>query len=356
MLVGIQDPLYRRKDPVTDIYRQILDANNIKYVDVNINKPEFWEQVKTLDAFIYRWANSEYYQQIAHALFPVVEDGYKVKCFPNYATCWHYDDKLKQSLMLKAHNFPTCEAFVSWNLKEALEWAETAELPQVFKLKAGSGSMNVKLVRTRGQLIKLTKQMFNSGINPEKRDFLHTIKTFNFDPVIIFRFYAIKFRNRYIRREDYMWSKERNYVYFQKFMPNNEYDTRVQITGDRAYAFIRYNRPNDFRASGSNNWSLDKDKIDMEFVKVAFEVSKYFGFQSMAYDFVYDENRKPAIVEISYCFGDYPEFSTGYWDPNLVWHDGRFMPQYFELVDLLNMPELKLPDSILPVSSYKKLM
>ena len=75
--------------------------------------------------------------------------------------------------------------------------------------------------------------------------------------------------------------------------------------------------------------------------------------QSMAYDFIYDENRKPVIVEISYCFGDYPEFSTGYWDESLIWHDGKFLPQYFELVDLLSKEDMILPERINPSSSYK---
>jgi hypothetical protein len=73
----------------------------------------------------------------------------------------------------------------------------------------------------------------------------------------------------------------------------------------------------------------------------------------MAYDFIYDENKKPVIVEISYCFGDYPEFSNGYWDEYLTWHEGRFLPQYFELVDLLGRDDLILPEWVTPSSSYK---
>ena len=73
----------------------------------------------------------------------------------------------------------------------------------------------------------------------------------------------------------------------------------------------------------------------------------------MAYDFIYDENKNPLIAEISYTYGDYPEFSNGYWDKNLIWHSGHYFPEYFELVDALHMPELKLPDIELN-SPYKK--
>jgi len=34
---------------------------------------------------------------------------------------------------------------------------------------------------------------------------------------------------------------------------------------------------------------------------------------------------------------------TGYWDKDLNWHEGHFWPQFCQLQDLLNMPELKQP-------------
>jgi len=89
----------------------------------------------------------------------------------------------------------------------------------------------------------------------------------------------------------------------------------------------------------------------MELVKLGYQISKTMDFQVMAYDFIYDENKKPKLVEISYTYGDYPEFSTGYWDPDLKWHEGSFWTQYLELVDALNMPELKQP-FIKPTGHY----
>ena len=78
-------------------------------------------------------------------------------------------------------------------------------------------------------------------------------------------------------------------------------------------------------------------------LNIAFQISNKLKFKSMAYDFIYDERKKPVVVEMSYCYGDYPEFSTGFWDENLQWHDGEYIPQYFELVDLLGLTDLKQP-------------
>ncbi|MFC2110888.1 hypothetical protein ACFLQ5_00395 [Bacteroidota bacterium] len=34
---------------------------------------------------------------------------------------------------------------------------------------------------------------------------------------------------------------------------------------------------------------------------------------------------------------------NGYWDKNLNWIEGKFSPQHFEMIDLLNLPELACP-------------
>jgi hypothetical protein len=65
------------------------------------------------------------------------------------------------------------------------------------------------------------------------------------------------------------------------------------------------------------------------------------NFQSMAYDFVFDENEKPYIVEISYTFVDYAVHNCpGYYDENLNWHEGHYWPQ-FSILDML-YPELEI--------------
>lgn len=49
--------------------------------------------------------------------------------------------------------------------------------------------------------------------------------------------------------------------------------------------------------------------------------------QCLAYDFIFDLDNNPLIVEISYGFSvegyiDCP----GYWDSSLKWHEGEFNP------------------------------
>lgn len=344
--VGILKPFRGTVRSMLDVYKQILDFNDIEYIDLDINDPEFWDKVKTIDLFLAKISQVDDDLNLATQIIPVINNFLKIPCFPNYPTVWHYDDKVKQYYLLKQFNFPITEAYIFWDKKKALEWAETTSYPTVFKLKGGSGSVNVTLIKNKGKAKKIIKRAFGKGILPYTYDFFGKLKAFNYDIKKIAKYLLRPLRNKYIRHiNPYSnYTRHKNYVYFQKFLPGNTYDTRVAIVGDRAWAFKRFNRPNDFRASGSNNYDTRRDQLDMRMIKLAFEISHKLGFQSMAYDFVYDEDKNPSLVEISYTYGDYPEFSTGYFDPDLNWHDGKYVPEYLELVDSLNMPELKQPE------------
>lgn len=354
MKVGILKPFRGTYRSMILVYKQILEYNAIPYGDLDINSPNFWNEVKSCDLFLAKFSQIDDDLNLMAQILPVINLFLKINCFPNYNTAWHYDDKVKQDYLLRQFGFPVAEAYIFWDKKKALNWAENTKYPVVFKLKGGSGSTNVTLVKKKHHAKKLIRKSFSKGIHPHWHDIQGKLKAFNYDLTKILKYFLKPYYKKYIKDVNAFsnYTRHKNYIYFQKFMPNNEYDTRVAVLGKRAWAFKRFNRKNDFRASGSNNYDTRRNKIDMRMVKIAFEVSEKLGFQSMAYDFVYDEDRNPVIVEISYTYGDYPEFSTGYWDENLDWHDGKYVPEYLELVDALNMPELKQPEIELD-SPYK---
>lgn len=338
------------KDPERQVYLDILAYNGIEVIKTNINEDDFWNQVNSVDAFILKWGNTHDFQQIALNLIPIIEQKMKGRIFPDMATCWHYDDKIKQDYLLKEFGFPFVESWIFYDKNRAITWAETASYPVVFKLAKGSGSWNVFLVHSLKQANELIKLMFSKGKKIEATGIWQKYLLYNRNLSKLIRYYATKCTKRVVGGDyDKYWMKQKNYIYFQKFCPNNVYDTRVTTAGKRAHAFRRFVRKNDFRASGSDEWSLDPDKIDMQMVKTALEISSFFGYQSMAYDFVYDENKEPRIVEISYAYGraGYPDFMNGYWDAELNWQSGRYWPQCFELEDLLGISGLKLPPIML---------
>ena len=134
-----------------------------------------------------------------------------------------------------------------------------------------------------------------------------------------------------------MKGREKGYVYFQDFIPNNDSDIRVITVGDKAFAIKRMTRDGDFRASGSGKILYNKESIDERCVKIALDASKVMQTQCTAYDFVFDENGTPLIIEISYAFlmTAYDE-CEGYWDNNMNWHAESFNPEYWMIENLIN--------------------
>ena len=143
------------------------------------------------------------------------------------------------------------------------------------------------------------------------------------------------------------WSLQKNYCLFQKYYPNNNYDTRITIIGNRAFGVRRFTRNNDFRASGSGKTDYNKEYIDLRMIKIAFEISNKFKFQSMGYDFIYDEKKDPIIVEMSYTFPKIViDGADGYWDSDLIFHKEKSCSEYYQLVDLIKDHSLKMPNTI----------
>jgi len=345
VLVGIHKDQYGKFCPFLQKYEKILDYNNIEHIRLDASELDFWEKVRQLDLFIFRWKHIDDHHQLAKTIIPIIEKNMHIKCFPNMDTCWHYDDKIRQYYLLKHYGFPIIDSWVFWDKDKALQWIKTADLPIVFKLKGGAGSSNVILVKSKKQAIYLINRMFGKGIISGAVPDKSSIKYKSVKKYIRYRGSKIKILRQLRGMElDPHWQRNKNYVLFQKYLPNNEYDTRVTVIGNSALAFRRFNRDNDFRSSGSGKINYELKKIDIQFIKLAFEISNKMRFQSMAYDFLYDENKKPLFCEISYTYQDLAVYNCpGYWDSNLNWHEGHYWPQYFQLMDLLNMPEFKQP-------------
>ena len=132
------------------------------------------------------------------------------------------------------------------------------------------------------------------------------------------------------------WQPEKNYAYFQEFVPNNPYDTRISVIGDRAFGYRRFNRPNDFRASGSGNFDIEPAKIDLNCIKIAVNISKKLKFQSMAYDFLLKDEQY-LITEVSYTFVDWMvQKCPGYWNSDLKWVEGNMWPEKAQIEDFID--------------------
>jgi hypothetical protein len=95
-------------------------------------------------------------------------------------------------------------------------------------------------------------------------------------------------------------------------------------------------RQNDFRASGSGCIDYSRQRIDLECIRIAFEVAHKLDAQSIAFDFVSDSKRGQRIVEISYTYVPEAVYDCeGYWDNELQFQPGHVWPQDAILMDIL---------------------
>lgn len=337
----------RDSDCSSDKWISILKAKGHKVKIVDVNSPYLFDELKGVDAFMWRWAHLSNMRDIALRIFPVIENYLKIPCFPNLSTCWHYDDKIAQAYLLKSNNIPIPKTWVWYDYDSLSEWVENeATYPLVLKLYNGAGSKNVKLIKTSTNLLDWAKRLFSHGVFDLSEESLFKIENFSLGYYLRLRA-ALKtlkngrafFGQKVSVNPKNSFAFHKNYLLVQEFLPGNEFDTRVTVIGNRAFAFRRFNRPNDFRASGSGNIDFEYQNIDVRFVEMAFEVAKKLQMQSCAIDGLY-KNSEPIICEISYTFANWAVHNCpGHWeydvDGTLIWKEGQMWPEVAQLEDFL---------------------
>jgi glutathione synthase/RimK-type ligase-like ATP-grasp enzyme len=95
--------------------------------------------------------------------------------------------------------------------------------------------------------------------------------------------------------------KQYGYVYWQQFIPDNDCDYRVCVTGDYIYGLVRRVRPGGFTASGSGDHSpltLNSER-ELAAARLCIEASAELNTDWMAYDVVFDADNRPLILEMS---------------------------------------------------------
>lgn len=305
---------------------EYCERNNIPYKLVNPYENDIIEQLKDCDVFMWHHHHADYrdVQFAKSLLFSLQQKG--IKAFPDFNTTWHFDDKVAQKYLLESIKAPLVPTYVFYTKKEALQWVNQTTFPKVFKLKGGAGSSNVKLAKTKSQAKKLINKAFGRGFS--QYDGLSRLKdTWNgfLHGRDSFIGLCKSFVRLFIRTEfAKMHCKEKGYVYFQEFIPNNEFDIRVCVVDNKAFFIKRMCREGDFRASGSGRIIYDKNQIDERCVKIAFDINERLKTQSIGFDFVFDKKNNPLIVEISYGFvAHLYDNCQGYWTKDLQWHEGN---------------------------------
>ncbi|MFW6275045.1 MAG: ATP-grasp domain-containing protein [bacterium] len=336
----IRIAIHRRNGSYSERWTQYCENNGIPFKHVNCYDTDIINQLQGCDGLMWHWATSDYKAALAARQIILSLEKAKIKVFPDSNTSWHYDDKVGQKYLLEAIDAPLVKSYVFYSKQDAVKWINITKFPIVFKLRNGGGAYNVKLVKDKHAAKQLINKAFGTGFSradpysrlKERIRILKRDKSFKAAKLVVYGIARL-----FIKKEnEKLRNKEKGYIYFQDFIPDNTYDTRIVVIGNRCFGARRFCRPQDFRASGSGLFTYKPELIDKKMIKTAFDVTEKIGAQSLAFDFIIDKDT-PRIVEISYCFAiECCDDAPGFWDRNLTWHSGEVNLQYYMIEDFIS--------------------
>lgn len=310
-------------------FEQILDANAIEHRRIRYDQ-NFWTTAKDYSHFIARPKGAEPDLMLMEAILPELER-MGISCLPSEATFKCTGDKLRIACFFAANDIPSPATDALFTIRDADDWlARNGKFPVVAKLRKGASSRNVALLEDGDQLRKVCESMFGGRLYDGDlgAKFGRNAKSLSV------RVLQKNIRTRFDKRETPVRS---DCLLLQEYLPDNSYDTRVTVIGQRAFAFCRLNRPGDFRASGSGLIDFDISAVRQDCLNLAFSISDRFKFQSMAYDFAFDCHNQPAVIEMNYTYvSEAVRACPGYFDRSLTFvpSTGR-SPQVYQLQDFI---------------------
>jgi len=330
-IVAIQPDDYSsdpsKEDASSPRWATALAKKGVEVRWVDVHRADILEQLQGCHGFMWRWAHFKGMARIARRLLPVIEHELKLAIYPDQNTCWHYDDKIAQEYLMSAAGIPHPKTWIWFDREKALAWLDQACFPMIMKLATGAGASNVVLLKNKSEAATLTRKMFSgfheslSGGSAMKKA-RRAIKGFAQGTSLLDRGYE----------------PQAGYAFFQEFLAGNEFDTRVTVIGNRAFAFRRMNRPDDFRASGSGRIDWNIEAVDQNFVHLAFDAAAKLKTQSMAIDGLY-RGKEPVVGEISYTYASWAVAKCpGHWRRNagrLEWIEGAMWPEDAQIEDFL---------------------
>nr|MDA3840166.1 hypothetical protein [Patescibacteria group bacterium] len=307
---------------------------------VDVRSSQVVETIASCDAFMWRPSPTAADRAIASRLIPAVEQIAQKPCFFNSNMLRGFEDKVAQYYELAFARLPIAKTEVFWTEELALNFCKSATYPMVLKLANGYQSSNVILLDDYHSAVHYIKMLFNSGTlslayKPATpfRNFLRRSRQ-------AFNLLSGKYPNAPNAESDLQYG----YLYLQEYLPNNHLDTRVTIIGNHAFAFRRFNREGDFRASGSGRIDFNNEGIDLSAIHLAYDAAAKLKIPVAAVDILKYGNEN-IVCEINMCFAAWAVSQCpGHWiksignnsEPVLNYIEGRVDPEKIIFENFIN--------------------
>lgn len=310
--------IFKHSGKWRDGYLDYCEKMGIPYELIDPYQPDIAKQLDQFGAIVWNIQNYVLADILeARSILRVAEQK-GLKVFPDINTAWHFDDKIAQMYALQAVNAPIPQSWVFYLLDDCLAWLKTeAVYPLVAKLRCGSGSSNVKLLKTQDEAIRYAKRMFTMGFNPAPsllyKAYSKAQSSRNWRTILSRIKKIPEFLNT--RRHGKQLPIEKGYCYFQEFIPNDGYDIKVVVVGEKLSYLARKTRKGDFRASGGGDIYYEKSLVTDQIIQSSFDVSRALKLQCMGFDYVVDRRSGKGVI-IEMCYGFDAEALAGancYW-------------------------------------------
>ena len=333
--------VHERLGSFSDRWIEYLELNNIPYNKINIHRENLNQIFHEADILLCHLSQEDPYYWLVGSKLGLLGEIMGVKIYPDLWTNWFFDDKIIQKFLLDGISNINVPTHIYFSFKDAIKKVSSCKYPFVFKLKGGAGAVNVKLVKNKFSAFILVFKMFFLGI-PKISKYsllLNRLSKANGFKNKFYQFLIGSVSALKSSEIDFMFGREKGYFYMQDFINGADHDIRIIVIGNKKLiALKRFNRKNDFRASGSGSFiGLDKDSLSKDILHTSLGISKKLKAQSLALDFVYDKYGKFHLIEISHGFA-YQAYDvcSGYWNENLVWVDGNLNLSEEILINILS--------------------
>ncbi len=241
-------------------FERFLKTNGISYRFYEPMRSDFFETGSAFDLIVWRISDKIPHLYFAKQKIEFIEKHSNTIVYPSYRAVWNYEEKVRQEWFFTKENIPHIRTFESNDYAETLQFLKTCSYPIISKESTSCSSLGVKKLLSYRKAKKAVDLIFTNG-----------------------------------KKSTFSWSKQKDYVFFQEFVPNEGFDLRVIVIGKYLFGYYRYPKKKDFRASGSG--IVVKKAIDTKALDFAREVyGKYDDATMLAVDMIQDSRTKDFLV------------------------------------------------------------
>lgn len=240
----------------------------VKYKVLDVTGPDWQEVIRQSGCDIFLVVPSvsfSTWKQMYDERVRTIAEDLRYPIFPDYSALWMWESKRRMHYWLAANKVSHPETWVFYDRPQALQFADTAKLPIVFKSNMGSGASGVMIFKERGPLRKHINRCFRKGYTNYRRG---------------------------------PHDKEFGNVLFQEYLPDVK-EWRVVRIGRSYFGFEKLRSGSFHSGSHMRAYSMPPAEL-LDFAKDVFERG---GFNSLSLDIFVSGDGRFYVNELQTYFG-----------------------------------------------------